>query len=115
MRAELKDVSADDMDIGSFVPADPKCFSIVLRLRIGVEGSSSGDDFELTICTPAWLQNNIWEPMWGRHFLVVREFNYQEIVNTISKGVVACVGGDWIEVAGKLARLFAWEFEDYQA
>ena len=115
MRAELKEISADEVDIRFYVPDEPECFFITLRLRIGAEDSDSGDDFEIFVCTPTWLERNIWEPMWGRHFLIVRAFNYQSIADTIIKGVSRCEGESWLEVAGKLARFYAWEFEDYQA
>ncbi len=115
MRADLKGISADEVDIHSYAPDDPECFFITLRLRIGPEGDNGGDDFEVFVCTPTWLQNNVWEPMWGRHFLIVKEFNYQLIVDTIIKAISQYEGVGWSEIACKLARLYAWEFEDYQA
>ena len=114
MRAELKSMSADDVNVGSYVPDDLGCFFITFRLRIGLEGINSGDDFEISVCTPTWLQLNMWEPMWGRHLLIVREFDYQKILNMITDGIVRCDGENWMEIASKLARLYAWEFEDYQ-
>ncbi|MAG68035.1 MULTISPECIES: immunity 8 family protein [Pseudomonas] len=115
MRVELKGISADEVDIHSYAPDDPECFFITLRLRIGPEGDNGGDDFEVFVCTPTWLQNNVWEPMWGRHFLIVKEFNYQLIVDAIIKAISQYEGVGWSEIACKLARLYAWEFEDYQA
>ena len=47
MRAELKSMSADDVNVGSYVPDDLGCFFITFRLRIGLEGINSGDDFEI--------------------------------------------------------------------
>lgn len=115
MRAKLKGISADEVDIHSYVPDDPECFFITLRLCIGPEDDNGGDDFEVFVCTPTWLQKNVWEPMWGRHFLIVKEFNYQLIVGAIIKAISQYEGVGWSEIACKLARLYAWEFEDYQA
>ncbi|WP_070094380.1 MULTISPECIES: immunity 8 family protein [Pseudomonas putida group] len=115
MRAELKKISADEVDIHSYVPDDLECFFITIRLRIGPEGADGGDDFEVFVCTPVWLERNVWEAMWARHFLIVKEFNYQLLVDAIIKCISQCEGDSWSEVALKLARFYAWEFEDYQA
>ncbi|WP_090346811.1 Imm8 family immunity protein [Pseudomonas guariconensis] len=86
-----------------------------LRLRIGPEGTSAGDDFEVFVCTPEWLANNIWEPVWGRHLLIVKNFHYQLIVDAIIKNISQFEGASWPELACKSARFYAWEFEGYQA
>jgi len=114
MRAELKSVSADEVDVSSYAPEEPGCFFIVLLLRIGTEDSNSADNFEISVCTPQWLEKNVWEPRWGRHLLIVREFDYQKIVSVIVDSISRCDGESWMEIAGKLSRLYAWEFEGYQ-
>ena len=114
MRAELKRASADEVDIRTYVPEDPEYFFLTLRLRIGEEGHDRGDDFELSICTPLWLRENIYTPLWGRHYLIVRDFNYKLIIDTVISNISQCTGENWTDVARMLARLFSWEFEDYR-
>ena len=49
----------------------------------------------------------------GRHHLIVREYNYQKIADSIQDFLRECTGESWIEVAEKVSRLGKWEFEDY--
>ena len=115
VRAELKKISADDVVIESYVPDDPECFFIALRVRIGEEGSAGADDFELFVCTPKWLDANVWGPTWGRHFLMVRRYDYDLILEAVKKRIYEIEGVNWGELACKLARFYSWEFEDYQS
>lgn len=114
MRAKLKELGADDVGLASYVPEDPRCFSVNLRLCIGLEGSDGGDYFELFVCTPEWLGKNLNGQLWGRHFLIVREFDYEGLVSTLERQIGLCTGEQWSDIADKLARFFNWEFEDYQ-
>jgi hypothetical protein len=114
MRAVLKKVSADEVVFESYVPDDPECFSITLRMRIGVEESAGADDFELFVCTPKWLDVNVWGATWGRHCLIVRMYDYDLIFEAIQKKVSEIEGVNWEDLACKLARFYSWEFEDYQ-
>ena len=115
MHAKLKSISSDDVDINSYTPEDPNHFFINLRLLIGLEGCESGDNFFLSLCTPGWLQRTIGNSLWGRHLLVVREFDLHHISDLISDSIEKCEGQDWTEIALKLSRLYSWEFEDYKS
>lgn len=114
MHAVVRSISSDEFDIKVYSPENPACFFLNFRIRIGSDESSSADDFELCVCTPEWLSQFLWEPRWGRHLLIVREYDISVIEKCISDYVNECDGADWSGVAGKLGRVFAWEFEDYQ-
>ncbi|MFL9896424.1 immunity 8 family protein [Paraburkholderia sp. RL17-381-BIF-C] len=114
MHAVVKSISSDESDIAKFLPEDMACFSLSLRVRIGSDETSGADDFELCVCTPEWLRKTVWEPRWGRHLLIVREYDLSAIEQCIRDYVAGCHGSNWSEIAGKLARVFGWEFEDYQ-
>jgi len=49
-----------------------------------------------------------------RHTLLVRKYDLDEITKTITDYIDQCEGSNWMEIAQKLSRVFAWEFEDYQ-
>jgi hypothetical protein len=49
-----------------------------------------------------------------RHTLLVRKYDLDEITKTITDYIDQCEGNDWMEIAQKLSRVFAWEYEDYQ-
>lgn len=115
VHVNLKEMSCDECDHETFYPADPTCFHLNLRLRIGLADSPGADDFEVCVCTPEWLKQVVLEPRWGRHLMIVREYNLSAIKEQIHKYVAQADGDDWNAIATKLARVFAWEFEDYQS
>lgn len=49
----------------------------------------------------------------GCHHLIVAEYKLTAITAVITKFVERCSGESWAEVASKLSRIAAWEFEDY--
>ena len=114
MKAVIRSITCDDLDFGVSAPADETNFFVTLRIRIGEEGGVSADDFFLSVCTPEWLEQNIWKSRWGRHTLIVKRYNQEAILADISSYVEQCVDTGWEAIATKLARMFAWEFEDYQ-
>jgi hypothetical protein len=99
-----------------FRPQAPRNFGISVRLMIGPEGIDQSESFDVFVCTPAWIQAQLGEHgyMWGRHMLIAEEYDYELILRSLSAQVSSCTGNDWLEVANKIARIAAWEFEDYQ-
>ena len=67
MHAVVKSIASDDVEIDNFKPDDLSCFSLNLRIRIGSGEAPGADDFDLFVCTPKWLCQNMWDPRWGRH------------------------------------------------
>ncbi|MCP2230301.1 MULTISPECIES: immunity 8 family protein [Erwinia] len=114
MKAILKSISNDDYLLNEFYPEDENVFSLRLLLRIGTESSSGADKFDLFVCTPEWLCKHQWLPELMRHTLLVRTYDLDEITKTITDHIDRCEGEDWMEIAQKLSRFFAWEYEDYQ-
>ncbi|MBS9422404.1 MULTISPECIES: immunity 8 family protein [Photorhabdus] len=114
MKAELKSISSDDYDLDLYFPDDDEKFLLKVILRIGEKDSKEADNFDLLICTPNWLKNNHWTPQLIRHMLLVRKYDLDEITKTITDYIDQCEGDDWMGIAQKLSRVFAWEYEDYQ-
>jgi hypothetical protein len=114
MHAVVKNIASDDVEIDKFKPDDLACFSLSLRIRIGSGEALGADDFDLFVCTPKWLCQNIWEPRWGRHMLIVREYDRSAIETCIYDYVAKCVGDRWHDIAERISRNLSWEFEDYR-
>lgn len=114
MHAVVKSISSDDTGIEDFRPNNLSCFSLNLRVLIGSSEAPGADEFDLFVCTPDWLSQNIWEPRWGRHMLIVREYDRSAIEKCVYDYVAKCVGNEWHEIAEKIARNLSWEFEDYR-
>jgi hypothetical protein len=115
MRAILKEIGSPDCEFATFSPPDPSDFSVLLELVVGQEDSVGGDIFQLMVCSPGWIQRQYRNEgmVWGRHMLIALEFDWQSIKALIEREIGECEGKDWSEVAMKLSRFAAWEFEDY--
>lgn len=116
MNAELKRLHSPDVyDLENYQPEDPGKFGFLLQAMIGPEGKEGEESFDMDVCTPRWLEetHGIDEVVIGRHYLIVREYNYQRIVTTIKDFLRDCSGENWSDVAERVSRLGKWEFEDY--
>jgi hypothetical protein len=118
VRADLKRMYSIELPVSleKHCPADPENFGLSIRLEVGLVGSDATDLFDLFVCTPYWIKERLAQEgaAWGRHTLLIPKYDYDLIVQAITKRTDACQGKDWPEIANKLARFTAWEFEDYQ-
>jgi hypothetical protein len=119
IQANIKSIEITDapaLDPAKFLPEDPEAFHCVFGLTIGPANGDGGEQFYLTICSPKWLAKAADKDgfVWGRHHLIVPEYNLKNITEIITKFVERCSGETWKEVAARVGRLAAWEFEDYQ-
>ncbi|MRS92483.1 hypothetical protein GJV04_20960 [Enterobacteriaceae bacterium RIT714] len=113
MKAILKKIDCAHHDFSTYKPEIDE-IAITLTLTIGTTDSSGGDNFDLFICTPEWLCKHQLVPELMRHTLLVRKYDLDEITKTITDYIDQCEGNAWMEIAQKLSRVFAWEYEDYQ-
>jgi hypothetical protein len=88
-----------------------------LGLTIGPHDGDGGELFYLIVCTPKWLATECEKDgfVWGRHHLIVPEYNLKAITAIIITFVERCSGESWQEVTSKLSRIASWEFEDYRS
>lgn len=116
MKANIKSMWVNNpaIDLNGYCPDVLENFGIWVEFRIGAENSVNADDYRVFVCTPEWLCQNIWEPKWGRHMLIVRLYDLQIIKKCISDYILSCEGEGWEVIAKKIARNLSWEFEDYQ-
>lgn len=117
MKAEIKSIySLDIDDLPNYSPADTENFCFSLRIIASPESEEGEESFDIQVCTPKWMLENYRkeEVIIGRHYLIVMEYNYDRILQTISSFCSRCEGATWREVAEKIGRLGYWEFEDYR-
>jgi len=119
MKAQLKEMYSLQIPeaLKEFLPEASKNFGITIRLMVGVEGVDQSESFDILVCTPTWIQDQLIleKYMWGRHMLIVNEYDYELIFQSLSARISSYSGKDWNEVANKIARIAAWEFEDYRS
>ncbi len=112
---ELKDCYSTDRDeIWKWNPQTNADIKVDLSLDIGSIGEKGADLFQVVIISPEAMTLR-WENdqcYWGRHYIIVKEWNWNRIYKFINDKVVSCSAPTWEEVAGKLSRHFAWEYED---
>jgi hypothetical protein len=115
MRAQLKRLHSPDIDIDTYKPEDTTNFGFLLQAMIGPEGQDSEESFDIQVCTPDWLksQHSASEAVFGRHMLIVFEYDKHRIEQAIARYCERCVGNDWQEIAERLGRIGQSEFEDY--
>lgn len=114
MKAELKALWSDSYPLENYRPDECDNFSVWVELSVGTYKEEGADYFRLHVCTPEWLCKHQWLPELMRHTLLVRKYDLDEITKTITDYIDQCEGKDWMEIAEKLSRVFAWEYEDYQ-
>jgi len=107
--------SADIFDLDSFRPVEGGNFSFLLQAMFGPQGVEGEESFDLVVCTPRWLEQNISVDtvLPERHHLIVKEYNIEKIRDFLVRYARRCEGDTWREVAEKLSGIGRWEFEDY--
>jgi hypothetical protein len=112
----IENTDTPSLSINAYVPEDPTDFSCTLGLTIGAASENGGEQFYLTVCSPKWLARACEKDgfIWGRHRLIVPEYNLKSITAVVTKFVERRSGESWKEVAEKLSRFASWEFEGYQ-
>ncbi|MEE9427951.1 MAG: Imm8 family immunity protein [Paracoccaceae bacterium] len=120
MRAELKTFICSDFDERAYWPDEEDNFGFHTEATIGPEGEDSEEIFAFQVCTPKWIAtkaiNQVFGDfgVFGRHMLIVTEYDWDKTKLLIAKLCTETTGENWAEIAHKLARYGAWEFADSQ-
>lgn len=116
MRAVLKVLSSIDLPDGTSSPPDPTDCWVVVTASIGIAGDDGSDNFTFYVSTPRRLERIVADEsqLWGRHLLIVEQFDWVLVRNAIEKICDEVTGDTWDAIASRLSRYGAWEFEDYR-
>jgi immunity protein 8 of polymorphic toxin system len=110
VHAELKRIWTNDYEPLSSVRPDTEDFVVYLRLEVGVAGSEGADAFDLTVCSPEWLDRQEL-PLFGNNLLIVDGFDPESIQRHVAKVLGNVSGESPMEVMAKVSRFAYWEFE----
>ena len=116
MKPEIKYFYSPDIeDLKKYSPKQKNNFSFLLQVIIGVEGMEGEESFDFEICTPHWLLENYEKNkiIFGRGYIIVFEYNLENIIEKINKVIDKCKGGSWDEIANKINLFGRWEFDNY--
>jgi hypothetical protein len=118
MRAILKNFYSLDIiePLSEFHPIENDNFGFWARMIVGEEVLGGEESFDVMICTPKWIIANskISDIIFGRHYLIVFEYNYHRIYSKLKKIVERIEADTWNEIGVLIGRIGKWEFEDYQ-
>jgi hypothetical protein len=117
MQAVLKGLrSIDITDLENYAPQEGDNFGFVLRAMVGPMNGEGEESFDITVCTPRWLNEKyrISDVLLGLHKLIVFKYDYLRLRQFIEKYVMRCSGDSWEEIAQKVSLLGQWEFEGYR-
>jgi len=117
MKASLKRLHSPDIDVETFWPEDENCFGFLLEAMIGPEGGTGEESFGMQVCKPSWLAEKYAaeEVLFGRHFVIVFDYDMRRIEDRIRKYCERCVADNWGDISTMLGRIGKSEFENYIA
>ncbi len=108
-----------DLDLESEVPPNPNDFGVLILALIGPADDNCEEAFTITVCTPTWLaaraeSDSERRPTFLRHYLLVHDWDPPAFKRAVEDLARRATGQNWNEVAQKIGRYLAWEFEDYK-
>ena len=117
MNAELRAFWSDEVeDLDHFSPPQPDCFKLRLVASIGIHGQPGQDTYELLLCTPKFLENELTinQVLPAIHRLIVKEYNIDQVEGWLRTYCLSIAGDSVNEIQDRLRLLGHWEFEDYR-
>lgn len=120
MKVAVKSYDSVEIEdsLDRYYPSDSNSFGTWIRLAIGPADRLGADNFLILVCTPTWLSSYVegeaYRAAWGRHMLIVSEYDIATIKACVERRVDQCSGDDWQAIALKISRFAEWEFEDYK-
>ncbi|MEU4540279.1 Imm8 family immunity protein [Streptosporangium sp. NPDC023825] len=113
MRARVGTFRWPDLEFGRSIE-DPAHACELLEMYVGPQGEPSEERFQLTVCTPSALAEQLRRHPFliGRHRLFVPELRPAEVTAWLSDRIAVLEAPTWSELAEKIGQIGEWEFED---
>lgn len=116
MVPQVKSISTSEGNhLEAYTPEDKQKFCVIVRVIVGLAGGQGAESFDITVCTPQWLGEQVEREgfVLGLHHVFVKTYDPAQIKKLITKWIERCSGKTWQEVAQKISRIGYWEFESY--
>lgn len=116
MKAVFKGLTIAESDLKNYTPGKTP-LNAALTVLLGLTSDENEEEaFEFTICTPdifaKWFKSE-GPVISGKDLLIVEKLDMNEIERFIRKICEENTGKSWHEIAKKIGRFGAWEFENY--
>jgi hypothetical protein len=109
---ELKGLHSPDLD-DSAQPMDPEDCSIFFEASIGPREDRGEEIFSFTVVTPRAIVREAGDGIWGRGYLILPRFSWEEVERRLQNLLAHCRGPSWNHVANRLNLELKWEFDNY--
>jgi hypothetical protein len=109
MRAEIKHILMPD-------EPDQPFTQVLMEMLVGTVGMEGEESFQVTVCSPLWLRQQLDEAqvVRPRHVVFMAQFDEAVARRYLTDLVASVVGDSWGEIADQLRSLGLWEFEGYR-
>lgn len=117
IHAQLRHLHSPDVaDLERYQPDSAEHFGILVQALIGPEKQEGEESFDLFVCTPSWLAEQVRDEgyVFGRHYVFLSRYDYHLLYQAIQSICDQAIGETWQVVAAYLGRYGQWEFEDYR-
>ena len=116
MKAEIKYLHSPDVsDLETYQPKELDNFGFLLQIFVGPKGEKGEENFDVLVGTQKWLASpHNKTGTTGEHDMVVSEYNYEKLLETLKKQIESIEGKDWNDLAEKIGKIGKWEFENYK-
>ena len=91
------------------LPDDPRSCAVPFQVVVGSDEEDE-EPFGFTVVTPSWLARSS-SPTWGRGYLVVREFDWDEIARSLALLLARAARPTWDEVVQELEKDLRRDFD----
>lgn len=99
-----------------FSPEITDNFWCTFDFGVGPNNEEGHHDYSVQVGTPRAFDHAIQNqgPMWGRHYIIVNEYDAALIKSVIEQKIEECARETWEETYQILSRYFKWQYEDYK-
>src|ERR1017187_869759 len=128
MKVEIKSIDCSDLasaDIATWQPACAEDVFLEFTLSVGPCNDGGAEYFGILVATPEAIKERQQQPKWKdtsnrkrpikrQHhtkLLVIQQYNWQEIKETLEGMVRECEGLTWEQTVNCLRKHFHWEYE----
>jgi hypothetical protein len=128
MKVAIKSIDCANLTNAEIPTWQPECAEDVylgFTLSIGPCDEAGSEYFGITVATPEAIKERQQQPKWKdtsnrkrpvkrphhTKLLVVQQYNWQEIKETLERMVRECEGMTWEQTVNFLRKHFDWEYE----
>lgn len=115
MRVKVRGFHSPDVDLDNFKVEDPEKFSFSLEAFVGPADSEGEESLSFRVCNPKYLATEIVQDrvILGWQLVIVNNPDLPKILDAVTHAIERTEADSWRALAGRLARIGHYEFEDF--